>query len=220
VTTAKATQTGTDQPAEEKRFRILAAAERVCARRGVLAARMEEIAAEAGVSKGTLYRFFDAKDDLIVAMVIETYAAGQREVDETLPPDVEPGALLEILLEGLPRVLELQAARAPLHYAAWEVVGREPRLRARFYQYLRGFFVDREERMQAAIRMGQEAGRLRAGVDARAFADAILGLLSGFIFRSTFDPEAASPQRLAAAYRALVGATLLPASPPEGESDA
>jgi AcrR family transcriptional regulator len=196
-------------PPDAKRARILRAAERVCSRHGVLAARMEEIAAEARVSKGTLYRFFDAKDDLLVAMVIESFAAGHREIDGVLSPDVEPGDLLEVLLEGLPRVLALQAPRAPLHYAVWEVVGREPRLRGQLYGYLREFFAAREQGMAAAIRAGQEAGRVRAGVDCEAFVDAILALLSGFIFRATFDPSSASPARLATAYRVLVRDALL-----------
>jgi len=203
---------------DEKRTRILLAAERVCLRQGVLAARMEEIASEAGVSKGTLYRFFDSKDALLVAMVIESFASGHREIDRTLELDVTPGALLEILIDGLPRILELQGARAPLHYAAWEVVGREPRLRTQLDEYLRDFFRARESGMYAAIQAGQDAGRLREGVDVRAFTDAILALLSGFIFRSRFDPESASPERLAASYRALLNATLLPEPPPEGSA--
>lgn len=214
----------TNSSPDEKRARILTAAERVCARQGVLAAHMDEIAAEAGVSKGTLYRFFDSKDDLLVAMVIETYSLGRREIDATLPADVEPGELLGVLLEALPRALKQQAARAPLHYAAWEVVGREPRLRSRLYEYLREFFAAREEGMLEAIRAGKAAGRLRTGVDERAFADTILALLSGFVFRSTFDPESASPERLAAAYDALVREVQLPLEParraPHGDSDA
>jgi AcrR family transcriptional regulator len=202
---------------DEKRARILEAAERVCARKGVVAARMEEIAAEAQVSKGTLYRFFDAKEELLVAMVIESYAAGHRVVDAEFPPHQDPGDVLELLLEGLPRVLELQAPRAPLHYAVWEVAAHEPRLRAKLYDYLRGFFRARAAGMREAIRAGQQAGRVRRNVDADAFADAILAMLSGFIFRATFDPEAASPARLAAAYRVLVRETLFRA--PQGDPD-
>lgn len=225
MASSRASATRSDPLGDEKRARILTAAEGVCARRGVLAAHMDEIAAEAGVSKGTLYRFFDTKDDLLVAMVIETFAIGHREIDATLSSDIEPGDLLEVLLAGLPRVLELQAPRAPLHYAVWEVVGREPRLRAQLYEYLREFFGAREEGMRAAIRVGKQAGRLRAGIDECAFADAILSLLSGFIFRSTFDPESASPARLAAAYDALVREALLPIGStrrraPQGEPDA
>ena len=194
---------------DAKRARILSAAEHVCARQGVLAARMEEIASEAGVSKGTLYRFFDTKDDLLVAMVIESFAAGHREIGTTLPTDAPPGELLELLVDRLPRVLELQAPRAPLHYAVWEVVVREATLRTRLYEYLRAFFAAQEQGMQAAIRAAQQTGRVRADADAEAFTDTFLALLSGFIFRATFDPEAANATRLAAAYRALLRDALL-----------
>ena len=50
---------------DPRRRRILDAALAVCEERGVHAARMEEVAALAQVSKGTLYRFFESKEEEI-----------------------------------------------------------------------------------------------------------------------------------------------------------
>ena len=50
----------------DKRERILAAAERIFARHGFFAARVSEIAKEAGVADGTIYLYFDGKEDLLV----------------------------------------------------------------------------------------------------------------------------------------------------------
>jgi AcrR family transcriptional regulator len=48
---------------------IMTAARQVMERRGVEAVTMDEIAAAAGVAKGTIYLYFDSKDDLIYALM-------------------------------------------------------------------------------------------------------------------------------------------------------
>lgn len=67
---------------EERRAAILDAAARVFQRKGLTAATMDEVAAEAELSKGTLYLYFKNKDDLFVALssrvvdrVVECFAA-------------------------------------------------------------------------------------------------------------------------------------------------
>lgn len=58
---------------------LLAAAERVMARKGVAALTVRDILAEAGVAPGTLYAYFSGKEELLEAMgqrVLEHYVAG------------------------------------------------------------------------------------------------------------------------------------------------
>src|SRR5215208_60497 len=52
----------------EKRERILDAAERVFAQHGFFAARVSEIAKDAGVADGTIYLYFKNKDDLLISL--------------------------------------------------------------------------------------------------------------------------------------------------------
>ena len=58
-----------DRPAE-----IVAAALEVFAERGFQAARLEEVARRAGVSKGALYLYFETKEELFRVVVSETIA--------------------------------------------------------------------------------------------------------------------------------------------------
>jgi AcrR family transcriptional regulator len=53
----------------ETRERVLAAAAAVFSRDGYVEARMSDIAAEAGVSNGALYRYFENKIDVFAALV-------------------------------------------------------------------------------------------------------------------------------------------------------
>src|SRR3954466_10011602 len=56
-----------DRGSGDKRERILVAAERIFARHGFFAARVSEIAKEAGVADGTIYLYFKSKDDLLIS---------------------------------------------------------------------------------------------------------------------------------------------------------
>ncbi len=67
-----------DKIPAEKRERILRAAAKILGRDGVGGARMGDIAAEAGISHGSLFTYFPTKDDLVRA-VVERGVAMERE---------------------------------------------------------------------------------------------------------------------------------------------
>ena len=60
-----------DQKKAESRRRILDAARDVFFRDGFMRANLDEMAEQAGVAKGTLYRYFESKADLYVAVLTE-----------------------------------------------------------------------------------------------------------------------------------------------------
>ena len=76
----------------EQRRRILDAARGVFFRDGFVKANLDEVAEVAGVAKGTLYRYFESKAEMYVALLSadgEIFVAKMREsvADKTLPPD-------------------------------------------------------------------------------------------------------------------------------------
>ena len=54
---------------EEKRLEILTAAMRIMHQEGFEGFKMEDIAKEAGVGKGTIYEYFESKNDLFLEML-------------------------------------------------------------------------------------------------------------------------------------------------------
>lgn len=69
-----------------KRKQIVEGARRTFLRRGFDAASMGEIAREAGVSKGTLYVYFDSKESLFAALIAESTSATAEsplEIDQS-----------------------------------------------------------------------------------------------------------------------------------------
>jgi AcrR family transcriptional regulator len=77
--------------AARNRGRILAAAAQLFGARGIAAVSMDDIAAAAGVGKGTLYRRFGDKSGLAAALLDEREAALQAAL-LTGPPPLGPGA--------------------------------------------------------------------------------------------------------------------------------
>ncbi len=89
---------------------ILAAARRIMEQHGLEAATMEEIAATAGVAKGTIYLYFQGKEELIQALI--------SQVGENLLQDLE--GILE--KSGSPREILPQVVSLLLDYLERERV--------------------------------------------------------------------------------------------------
>ncbi|MGN9847007.1 TetR/AcrR family transcriptional regulator [Nonomuraea sp. H19] len=77
--------------AARNRMKVLAAAERLFNTRGVAAVSMDDVAAAAGVGKGTLYRRFGDKSGLAAALLGERESELQTAMLSG-PPPLGPGA--------------------------------------------------------------------------------------------------------------------------------
>jgi len=198
------TADGAGQPGDEKRARILQAAYEVCLERGVAAAHMEEVASRAGVSKGTLYRFFASKEDLLLASIIENYEAGLRQVYGRTQGARDAAAELDQLLEGLVALLEQEVPTLRLFYEAWAAVRGRDASREPLDRFMRAFHTDRHRENAQLIRRGQLAGLFRGDVSPEVMGQSIDALLNGYFFLATFDPEAAGVEALRSSFATLV----------------
>lgn len=82
---------------ESRPAELLAAALDLFVERGYAATRLEEVAARAGVSKGTLYLYYDSKAELFKAVVRETIVP---QLDELRNAVDRPGRPSAEVLEG------------------------------------------------------------------------------------------------------------------------
>lgn len=66
---------------EERKSQILNAAEGVFTKKGFDDARMDDIAEETGLSKGTLYNYFKSKEDLVIAILDRIFLGAFKQVE-------------------------------------------------------------------------------------------------------------------------------------------
>jgi TetR/AcrR family transcriptional regulator, mexJK operon transcriptional repressor len=123
----------TEELSPERRASILVGASRVFAEDGYEGASMSHIAREAGVSKGTLYNYFDSKAELFTAYVAQECAQALPKVFDGAEPDGEPAEVLRGI--GL-RIMRMMLS--PLGVSTYRVVvaeaGKFPELARAFYE--------------------------------------------------------------------------------------
>jgi len=118
----------------DAREELLTAALRVFARRGYREASVDEIASEAGYSKGALYWHFGSKAELLDALIEERIDAPMREKVALLasaPPE------RDMSVEGsraFARQLTEQREAALVEREYWSLAIRDPELRARYVE--------------------------------------------------------------------------------------
>ena len=168
----------------QTRARLLDAAAVVFARRGFVAASLDEVAEEAGLTKGAIYSNFENKDDLFNAVVDERL---YRRFD-AIPEAVEAGTLAERADEGgrmymaaveEERTLLLLDFERAIHQA------RNPDQRGRF--------VARDQEMRAALAQDiadeAEAAGIELPMPPEELLVAFFSIGSGIALRRLTEPE-------------------------------
>ena len=84
--------TAAPQAREQTRERLLAAAARVYARAGFNGATLDDVAAEAGFTKGAVYGHFGSKENLLMALVDEHLARQIAEQIALIDRGAAPGS--------------------------------------------------------------------------------------------------------------------------------
>lgn len=94
---------------------ILAAAHRLMGDKGVDALTMDEIAQAAGVAKGTIYLYFQSKDELIQALLSQVGEALARGVEAVVAKPLSPPEKLQLLATLFLHNVEKEHVLFPLY---------------------------------------------------------------------------------------------------------
>lgn len=175
------------QKSDEKRDEILAAAEQEFARRDFHEVLMDDVAARAGVGKGTLYRYFPTKDELFLATVLRGLAESHGEFLQFFAED----APLETILEtAVARMLTYFSGRAPLLTLLQRYEGRLPQADTEAWQRRR---VEALAAIVGALERAERTGRIRQ-VDHEIAAEMLLGMVRTAV---QYPREGLTPERMA-----------------------
>jgi AcrR family transcriptional regulator len=146
---------------EAKRARILETAMRHFAERGYQAARIEDIATELSIAKGSVFQHFGSKEGLFLAAYQKAVSSFSAYLDA--PPPVVANGFFETLRYWLERTDRLVRENwIPYRVALLGNYGTDLRVRHEINRFLR----ERDPYGTAAfVRMGVARGEVRSDID-------------------------------------------------------
>lgn len=173
---------------ERKRAEILEAAMTVFARKGFHRSKMEEVAVEAGIGKGTIYEYFESKHQLLqslhgymLAKLKEYYAEKLHGIEE--PPRIIEG----FLAAALASFREWE----PFFYVfcdVWAEAGRAEQ-QSLLRMQLRDAYKSSIDDLVLVVEAGVAGGFFHCD-QPRLAAEHILACVDGLALHWLYDPEA------------------------------
>ena len=188
---------------KEKRALIIEAAAKVFARRGFSGTLMADIAVEAGIGKGTLYEYFDSKEDLFFAVFEWFVQATEAEAKVSISAlggsaSERLDALSDSLMSSWAQMKDMYS----LVMEFWSA-SASSQMRERFKQAFKNGYSDFRQIVSALIREGIQGGEFRPEVDAESVAAALVGAWDALLLQAWFD-EGFDPQATARRFMAVL----------------
>ncbi|MGH3400426.1 MAG: TetR/AcrR family transcriptional regulator, partial [Streptosporangiaceae bacterium] len=172
-----------EQARAARREQIIAAGLACFARSGYHAATMADIAAQAGVSKGTPYMYFASKEELFLALHQEWDCGAGQRADATIAalPDADgrsPRRVLHAVAAGVAAHVTAEPQTCRVLMEARALAAHEPAIAAavrasdaRTHQQL-------EELIAAGVAAGEWPEETDPGLAARLFTAGLYGLMA------------------------------------------
>ena len=188
---------------KEKRVLVIEAAAKVFARRGFSGSLMADIAVEAGIGKGTLYEYFNSKEDLFFAVFEWFVQATEAEAKVSISAlGGSASERLDALSDSLMRSWTQMEDMFSLVMEFWSA-SASSQMRERFKQAFKNGYSDFRQIVSALIREGIQRGEFRPEVDAESVAAALVGTWDALLLQAWFD-EGFDPQTTARRFMAVL----------------
>jgi AcrR family transcriptional regulator len=192
---------------ERTRTDLLAAAKRVFMHRGFHGASLDEIAEEAGYTKGAVYSNFDDKDALFLAVLDEHYVRRIDTYDAMMLADAET-------LDGAIRRVSRFMAEADVQEPDWLPTLAEFVAHASQHERLRHEYAHTRERFLEAVAGIIDALTTRFGVSLRIStleaARCSSVMIRGYSAERRIEPGAVTPEVFVEVHAALMRGLIVP----------
>ena len=182
----------------EKAQRIVDAMRASVAKRGATASTFEQVAAEAGVSRGLLHYYFGTKERLLVEVVRTDAEIRVDRLEETLAAAGTVDHVLDVLVASLVDAVENEPGFFLLLFELFSAGRRNPDIQRELGQLfgrIRGHLAE-------ILKAKEREGVLNLRYDAEAVASYLYGLADGFALQALSDPERDQSAMLAASQAA------------------
>ena len=192
---------------KDKKKRIIDAAARVFAQKGYAGTAVADIAVQAEIGKGTIYAYFDSKEDLFFA-VFEWYmmqSGAAAKVSVSLLGG-SAAQRLEALSDSIMGMWDEIKDAFTLTIEFW-AASSSSQMRQRFKEAFRRAYEEFRGLVVALIRDGIERGEFRSDVNAESVAAALVGTWDALFlqawFEKKFDPLTTAENFLKVVIRGL-----------------
>jgi AcrR family transcriptional regulator len=169
---------------EERKSQILEAATTVFIQHGFSDARMDDIVAESGLSKGTLYWYFDSKDAIIISILDRIFDFETSHVRKLLKNEHSAKAKFEIFVDTMIRDIDKVKPLMPIFFDFWSLSIRNKTINQAMKRYYQSFL----DLIEPIIEAGIEQGEFHP-VDVRETAVAIGAMYEGTILFNLYFSE-------------------------------
>lgn len=169
------------------RSRLVRAAGSVFAERGYHGATLDDIVAEAGVSRGALYHYFRNKQDLFLALLHELLTAGINEVGTLLEQDDANANTISAAATVFLGRIERDRRWLPLLLEFLAVGSRHSEVRAGLVTQ---FFRPARQQTAAMIRKTNPNSAANTSMSPEEIAIGVAALINGLAIERAFDPDA------------------------------
>ena len=169
-----------------RREQIQWAALRVFAREGYQNTVVEDVAAEAGVSKGTIYTYFDRKEELLGAVAqgfMDELTGREEAILESHRPPLEK---IRAMLHEFVDLVSSREGFATVMLDIWGIGMRDP---DRFGIDVAALYAEYRALLQTLLREAQARGTVPADLSIVA-PTALIGAIEGVLLQWLLDPDA------------------------------
>jgi AcrR family transcriptional regulator len=185
---------------DQQRRLFADAAMRLIAREGFEAVTMRKVAAEAGLSYGSLFHYFDSKDDLLLFAIGRSTAEQGRRVSEFTSRKKGLQALQQLITDD---TLVDSATRDD--WMVWQAFIYRSSLQERFARMHAELIDGWVERIRSLLEEAQASGEVRQDLDPAAEAAALWVFSAGLGQQGLLHPSFMPPDRQKALIRNYVG---------------
>lgn len=167
---------------------LLDSAARVFARRGLHAASVDQVAEDAGLTKGAVYSNFSSKEELFLAMLAERYAERVAEMRAIARAAGTPEATMQAGGADFTATLDADPEWAALYVEAWAHAVRRPEFAAQLIEHHRAL------RDELAAMVAEQQHGAEPPFGAERVAAMLLAIGNGFAMEHRLDPEGVPPE--------------------------
>lgn len=169
---------------EERKNQILDAAMKTFTEDGFHKTRMSDIAETSGLSKGSLYWYFDSKDSLIIHLLERIFEPEIKDIQTLLTDPRSIDERLETYVERISEDMVKMLKWMPLFYDFVALAFRQESVKNTISKYYQRHM----DILTSLIKQGLDRGELHADSELEA-AIAIGSMLEGTVILWFYDPD-------------------------------